>query len=304
MVKSRMKEEKPFDMIFMDMHMPVMDGLEAAAEIFKLNISTPIIAMTANIMSNDLEIYRSRGMNDCVGKPFTSQELWQCLLKYLKPIENKSTTESQPETPYKNRTQLEIQRDLQLLFLKSNRNKYTEIVKALDEKDIKLAYRLAHTLKSNAAQIGKIQLQHAAADIEYLLKEGKNLVTEKHLKTFETELEAALMQLTGELEVNQIKRDGTAGPLKAATQKQPDGTDQIEPLDLESTLALIEKLEPLLNVGSPECNQLIGSLCQIQGDEASKIDEVKTLLIQQIEDFDFVPAIATLAELKIRMGLK
>jgi len=82
------KGQKQFDLVFMDMHMPVMDGLEAAAEIIKLNVGVPVIALTANIMSDDMEIYKDSGMNDCLGKPFSSQELWHCLLKYLTPLEN------------------------------------------------------------------------------------------------------------------------------------------------------------------------------------------------------------------------
>ncbi|MDR0464594.1 MAG: response regulator [Treponema sp.] len=88
MVKRRMNYgEKQFDLIFMDIHMPVMDGLEASAKIIELKTGIPVIAMTANIMSGDWDIYKKSGMNDCVGKPFTSQELWRCLLKYLRPVE-------------------------------------------------------------------------------------------------------------------------------------------------------------------------------------------------------------------------
>ena len=94
-VKERKKKgEKQFDLIFMDMHMPVMDGLEAAEKIFELDTGIPIVAMTANIMSSDLEIYRMSGMHDCVGKPFTSQELWQCLLKYFRPLNMQNIDES------------------------------------------------------------------------------------------------------------------------------------------------------------------------------------------------------------------
>ncbi|MDR0473412.1 MAG: response regulator, partial [Treponema sp.] len=71
MVRSRMeKGEKPFDLIFMDIHMPVMDGLEAASIINKLQTGSPIVAMTANIMSTDRELYKMNGMPDYVGKPF------------------------------------------------------------------------------------------------------------------------------------------------------------------------------------------------------------------------------------------
>ena len=81
------KGHEPFDLVLMDVHMPVMDGLDAAERIIAMNTGVPVIAMTANVMTTDQEIYRQRGMMDCVGKPFTSQELWACLLKYLKPIE-------------------------------------------------------------------------------------------------------------------------------------------------------------------------------------------------------------------------
>ena len=86
LIKERIeKKQKQFDLVFMDMHMPIMDGLEASARIMELNIGIPIVALTANIIYNDKEIYKKNGMNDCVGKPFTSQELWSCLMKYFTP---------------------------------------------------------------------------------------------------------------------------------------------------------------------------------------------------------------------------
>ncbi|MCL1988267.1 MAG: ATP-binding protein [Firmicutes bacterium] len=73
----------PFDLILMDVHMPIMDGLEATTKILALGVETPILAMTANVMYNDIETYRKHGMIDCIGKPFTSQELWTCIVKYV-----------------------------------------------------------------------------------------------------------------------------------------------------------------------------------------------------------------------------
>jgi PAS domain S-box-containing protein len=84
---------RKFDLIFMDIHMPVMDGIEATQKIREFDSEIPIVAMTANIMAGDTELYKASGMNDCVGKPFTSQELWRCLLKYLTPVENKQTVD-------------------------------------------------------------------------------------------------------------------------------------------------------------------------------------------------------------------
>ena len=86
-VRERLEHSKKlFDLILMDIQMPIMDGLVAAERIITFGTGVPIIAMTANVMTTDREMYRQCGMIDCIGKPFTSQELWTCLLKYLKPI--------------------------------------------------------------------------------------------------------------------------------------------------------------------------------------------------------------------------
>jgi len=177
------------------MHMPVMDGLEAAAKILELDTGIPIVAMTANIMSNDREIYRKSGMRDCVGKPFTSQELWHCLMKYLHPVYWQSVDEGR--NIQKNRNAgLDVQQTLQKLFAKHNMNKFEEIADALEMGDLKLAHRLVHTLKGNAGQLGKPVLQKAAADIERYIKEGNIPVPTEQLSHLETELKAVLRELS------------------------------------------------------------------------------------------------------------
>jgi len=191
MVKNRIYEgKKQFDLIFMDTHMPVMDGLEAASYIIKLNTGVPIIAMTANIMTNDRDVYSSIGMKDCIGKPFTSKELWQCLMKYLIPVawqEDKTDKYEQDEK--------ELQQLLINNFIGSNRNKYDEINNTINKGDIKLAYRLAHTLKSNAGQLKKTFLQQAAREVENSLKDGKNNTFPEQMKTLKTELDAVIAEL-------------------------------------------------------------------------------------------------------------
>jgi PAS domain S-box-containing protein len=75
--------KKQYDLVLMDIHMPVMDGIEATKNILEINRRIPIVALTANIMATDREGYYAAGMKDCIGKPFSSQELWRCLLNYF-----------------------------------------------------------------------------------------------------------------------------------------------------------------------------------------------------------------------------
>ena len=191
MVKNRMQSgEKQFNLIFMDMHMPEMDGLEAASKIRELNLDIPIVAMTANIMSSDKELYEMSGMNGYVGKPFTSQELWKCLTKHFEPVSWQSDDSFQLE----NRDN-ELRKKLIKKFIESNSNKYKEITEALDSGDIVLAHRLVHTLKSNAGQLRKTPLQEVVADVEKKLIDGANKVTKKQLKALDSELNAVLEEL-------------------------------------------------------------------------------------------------------------
>jgi CheY-like chemotaxis protein len=183
----------------MDIQMPVMDGLETASRIEKLHTGTPIIAMTANIMYGEMEIYKQSGIPDFISKPFTSQELWRCLLKYLKPV-NKVEEKNKPQNTETD-IDLEFKKVLQHHFWKNNQNKYNEMIKAMEAGDLELAHRIAHTLKGNAAQLGRTGLHIAAADVERQLKEGK--ATEDQLKTFEAEFykfleELSLIYKTGE----------------------------------------------------------------------------------------------------------
>ena len=71
-----------FDIILMDVSMPVMDGMEAAIAIRGAKIRTPIIAVTANAVEEEIERYISTGMNDCIIKPFNAEALIDMITRY------------------------------------------------------------------------------------------------------------------------------------------------------------------------------------------------------------------------------
>lgn len=79
--------EKPFDLIFMDVQMPVMDGVQATriirTKLFQPACSIPIIAMTANVLREDVDKYLSAGMNAYVPKPFSIDDLKKAMLLAL-----------------------------------------------------------------------------------------------------------------------------------------------------------------------------------------------------------------------------
>jgi len=89
MVKRRIdNKEVMYDLILMDIHMPEMDGKEAASIISSFNTGVPIVAMTAEtVINTDSHPYKKFGMVRYLGKPFSTQELWKCLLEFLKPAE-------------------------------------------------------------------------------------------------------------------------------------------------------------------------------------------------------------------------
>jgi CheY-like chemotaxis protein len=62
-----------YDVILMDIQMPIMNGVDATIMLRQNNITTPIIAYTANALDEDFERYRKAGMDDCMPKPINRE---------------------------------------------------------------------------------------------------------------------------------------------------------------------------------------------------------------------------------------
>ena len=72
-----------FDLILMDIKMPVMDGLTATKEIRKFNPDSPIIALTANAFDSDRTLANEAGCNDFLSKPVSSESCLKAIKKFL-----------------------------------------------------------------------------------------------------------------------------------------------------------------------------------------------------------------------------
>jgi len=274
-VAERMQSgKKPFDLIFMDMHMPEMDGLEASSKIIELGVKTPIIALTANVMSGEKEHYKECGMIDFLGKPFTSQELWKRLIKYL-PVVNYSVIDSKLQLEEDKKTNLQTRID----FARNNRTAYPDIIKAIESADIKKAHRLAHTLKSNAGQIGELKLQADAMAAESLLSaalaeqtagnSGISLVNNEKIIALEPELKRVLDELAPLLQEIDEKR-------KAKTS------------DAQIIREILSRLEPMLKNKNPECEDLLDDIHLIPGaGELARCIE-NFMFKQALEEFEKV----------------
>jgi len=188
-----MIQQSLYDIVLMDMQMPVMDGMTATTEIRKLQQydHIPIVAMTANAMQADKENCLAAGMVDFVSKPIDPNELWRALLAWVKPqyLSAAPTTVTQlvkddsasiPKNIAGLDTKLGLRRGLgktslylSMLhkFLAGQKDFTTSTEAALNAEDWETAERLAHTLKGVAGNIGASELQSAADKLETACRE-------------------------------------------------------------------------------------------------------------------------------------
>ncbi len=160
-----------YDIVLMDMQMPVMDGIEATRRIRRdLPLAgLPIIAMTANAMASDRAKCIEAGMNDHVAKPIEPDELFRTLQRWIRrPAASPASLAILDDRAGLrrtggNRTRYEA-------LLRSFRAQQDGAVAAIRAADAATAERLAHTLKSTAGTIGADQLAASAAQVEAAIR--------------------------------------------------------------------------------------------------------------------------------------
>lgn len=182
-----MTNKSQYDIVLMDMQMPIMDGLEATKTIrqkFSKN-DLPILAMTANASDADRDKCLEAGMNAHITKPIDPNLLFAGLAKWIKEKNSKLINDEKTLISAKeeikvpeiygldSRLGLQVAAGKVSLYIKMLKtfsndqiNAVSDIKRALDIKDYLTAQRVAHTLKGTCGSIGAIEIQKIAGEVE------------------------------------------------------------------------------------------------------------------------------------------
>ena len=76
------KDVPKYALILMDNQMPIMNGIEATEKIRKLGYENPIIGVTGNVMDDDVEKFKKKGVDEVLGKPVKNDDLRELLARY------------------------------------------------------------------------------------------------------------------------------------------------------------------------------------------------------------------------------
>ena len=206
---------EPFDVVLMDIQMPVMDGLTATKLIRADDrfSKLPILAMTAHAMSGDRDRSLNAGMNDHITKPIDPNRLQAALIRWM-PEKSRERPEPVPAQVKPAPTEEGVPNhlppfDIQAALLRTNgkakllrklmlgfRDQYADATLDLREHvaagRVADAERLAHSLKSVAAMLEARDLAVAASSVEHAFRSGETASINALIGTLERELDPAI----------------------------------------------------------------------------------------------------------------
>ena len=204
----KMFSENNYDLILMDCQMPVMDGYTATQKIRLLDEGKdiPILALTANVLPEDIQKCIDAGMNQCLHKPIEVDVLQHALKSWLKyelsTVEQhfsvndsdsaKESLNADKVPCYVDHDHLNTLADLmgdvfeELIpaYISSTDEFFNDVEKLISNQDITTAERLSHSLKSSSRNVGAMQLGDLAETLE-------NNFREKKIENFESVLSKA-----------------------------------------------------------------------------------------------------------------
>lgn len=193
-------KEQDVDLIYMDIQMPEMNGLEATRHIRALQErgNMPIIALTAHAMADEKEALLKAGMNDYQTKPITQDRLikninhwtgYQCqavtseLIKLPAPISNASNQVFDPKLAlHHSNNKLDLAIDMFNLLLEGMAEEISDIMQAWEEEDISALLEYVHKMHGASRYCGVPQLRNTLENFEISLKAGKSSDWPEHMR--------------------------------------------------------------------------------------------------------------------------
>jgi signal transduction histidine kinase/DNA-binding response OmpR family regulator/HPt (histidine-containing phosphotransfer) domain-containing protein len=293
-----------FDAVLMDIHMPVMDGYEAARALRAnpANDALPIIAMTANAMAGDREKCLAAGMNDHVPKPIDPEVLFRALNTWVTPgprglpagtpAERGATPAPQSPSPLPEELfgfnlkaalkgtggNAQLLNHILLSFLRDHAADVQALRQALAAQDMDTAQRIAHTLKGLAGAIGAEELRPAAIAMDAAIRSRASETYPRLLDRLENIFNLIIHSLRW-LEQHQMADTGDEAPAETV------------PLPV-----LLSRLEGLIRDMSPDAEEAAETLRRQMG--AALQQPLAQQLVRQLSLFDFEAGQLTLDQLK------
>jgi CheY-like chemotaxis protein len=179
----KIKRGNVYDIIFMDHMMPVMDGIEAVKKIRGMNYTHPIVALTANAVAGQSEMFLANGFDGFISKPIDIRELNASLNKFVR---NKQHAEVSGVP--------QVDVELAKIFIQ-DAEKVMAVLESNESEDLQTYIINVHALKSALANIGETKLSDFAKELEQAGRDkNTNFISEK-TKTFLSELRTVVDKL-------------------------------------------------------------------------------------------------------------
>lgn len=201
-------QSQQFDLILMDIQMPIMDGYEASITIRNtkcLNQNTPIIALTASAMLDQKSKAIAAGMNNFVTKPFAPNNLLSTLQQYIGKNNEADLQHDSSELPYEldqiSLTKLygndhETAADIFQTFLEEVLPGFHQLQKLIEEQDWENLNKQAKKLRPTLLMVGLSELESEIVQIEELALQEPNMGTINPIwKSFKNKLVASIPTL-------------------------------------------------------------------------------------------------------------